>query len=142
MSCTAFSRLQNLGIIIYPLRYIVRWLVPLLTSEQLISPQDAASRTNCLSRPFSRSYRCVQSTIQPQGIENEKISIGNLSRSRSKNILAFDENAPASFPRSTRLRIFREYDRNISSHCAGRMVISGRMKDVCAEIDRLASTKE
>lgn len=142
MSCLASSRLQIFWSFIYPIRYIVRWLVPLLTSEQLISPRDVAPRSNCLSLPFSSSYRCVQPTIQSQGIENEKVPIENSSSGRGKNILAFDKTAPASFPQSTRLRIFREYDRNVASHCAGRMVISGRMIDVCAEIDRLVSTTE
>jgi hypothetical protein len=38
----------------------------------------------------------------------------------------------------SRLRIVREFDSAISSDCAGRMVISGRMADVCAELDRMA----
>lgn len=36
------------------------------------------------------------------------------------------------------LRIVRESDANIRPDCAGRMVISGRMADVCAELDRMA----
>ena len=43
---------------------------------------------------------------------------------------------------SRSLRIFRELDGNVAPQCAGRMVISGRIQDVCAEIDRLANTKE
>jgi len=38
----------------------------------------------------------------------------------------------------SRLRIVREFDANVSPACAGRMVISGRMADVCAELDRMA----
>ncbi|MDB5869992.1 MAG: hypothetical protein JWP96_2324 [Polaromonas sp.] len=37
-----------------------------------------------------------------------------------------------------RLRVVREADPAISPDCAGRMVISGRMADVCAELDRMA----
>jgi len=36
------------------------------------------------------------------------------------------------------LRVLRVVD-GASRHCAGRMVISGRMADVCAELDRLAA---
>ena len=36
------------------------------------------------------------------------------------------------------LRVVRESDSAISADCAGRMVISGRMIDVCAELDRMA----
>lgn len=36
------------------------------------------------------------------------------------------------------LRVMREVDAHQNRHSAGRMVISGRMADVCAELDRLA----
>lgn len=36
------------------------------------------------------------------------------------------------------LRVVREADPAIEADCAGRMVISGRMADVCAELDRMA----
>lgn len=43
-------------------------------------------------------------------------------------------------PASSRsiLRVVRESDAGINADCAGRMVISGRMSDVCAELDRMA----
>ncbi len=41
-------------------------------------------------------------------------------------------------PTPSRLRIVREFDANVSPGCAGRMVISGRMADVCAELERMA----
>jgi len=40
------------------------------------------------------------------------------------------------------LRVVRESDAAISPDCAGRMVISGRMADVCAELDRMAERAE
>ena len=56
------------------------------------------------------------------------------------------EPSPAALPdtselrRSTRLplRVLRVVD-GTPRQCAGRMVISGRMADVCAELDRLAA---
>ncbi|CAN1558840.1 hypothetical protein [Limnohabitans sp. B9-3] len=36
------------------------------------------------------------------------------------------------------LRVARVVDAQQNRHSAGRMVISGRMADVCAELDRLA----
>jgi hypothetical protein len=38
----------------------------------------------------------------------------------------------------SRLKIVREFDPGVGASCAGRMVISGRMADVCAELDRMA----
>ena len=40
--------------------------------------------------------------------------------------------------RAAPLRVIRESDSAIGAECAGRMVISGRMADVCAELERMA----
>ena len=37
------------------------------------------------------------------------------------------------------LRVLRVSEHGQTPHCAGRMVISGRMSDVCAELDRLVA---
>jgi hypothetical protein len=37
------------------------------------------------------------------------------------------------------LRVHRVSEHGEAPHCAGRMVISGRMSDVCAELDRLVA---
>ena len=36
------------------------------------------------------------------------------------------------------LRVVRESDVALDAECAGRMMISGRMADVCAELERMA----
>ena len=41
-------------------------------------------------------------------------------------------------PARSALRVVRESDAAIRPDCAGRMVISGRMADVCAELERMA----
>ena len=41
-------------------------------------------------------------------------------------------------PARSTLRVVRESDTAIKPDCAGRMVISGRMADVCAELERMA----
>lgn len=40
-------------------------------------------------------------------------------------------------PRTTPLRVVRLAEDGVRSDCAGRMVMSGRMVDICAELDRL-----
>lgn len=37
-----------------------------------------------------------------------------------------------------RLKIMRQFEPGASRTCAGRLVISGRMSDVCAELERMA----
>lgn len=41
-------------------------------------------------------------------------------------------------PRNTPLRVVRLAEDGVRHDCAGRMVMSGRMADICAELDRLA----
>jgi hypothetical protein len=47
--------------------------------------------------------------------------------------------AHAHAPYARRLRVLRVVDAGHAPSTAGRMVISGRMADVCAELDRLAA---
>jgi len=46
---------------------------------------------------------------------------------------------PAAVRGTRPLRVLRVVDAGHASSTAGRMVISGRMADVCAELDRLAA---
>ena len=48
---------------------------------------------------------------------------------------AVQGNAPS------RLRVLREFEPGTSPACAGRMVITGRMADVCAELERMSQTQ-
>ena len=45
---------------------------------------------------------------------------------------------PGNAARAAPLRVVRESDAALGAEYAGRMVISGRMADVCAELDRMA----
>ncbi|NKE64714.1 hypothetical protein RAMLITH_02670 [Ramlibacter sp. RBP-2] len=47
--------------------------------------------------------------------------------------------APGHAPRTARLRVVRVFEGPQAAAGAGRMVISGRMADVCAELERLAA---
>lgn len=42
-------------------------------------------------------------------------------------------------PVVSRLKIVRRFEQGSHPSCAGRMMISGRMADVCAELERLAN---
>lgn len=46
--------------------------------------------------------------------------------------------APATDHCPHRLRVLRVTDASCTAHSAGRMVISGRFSEVCAELDRLS----
>ena len=40
-------------------------------------------------------------------------------------------------PHALALRVVRESDNGLKADCAGRMVISGKIADICAELDRM-----
>ena len=46
---------------------------------------------------------------------------------------------PTPEPTQKTLRVLRVLDSGVARHQAGRMVMSGSMRDVCAELDRLAA---
>ena len=50
-----------------------------------------------------------------------------------------NQHQSAPNPKQRALRVVRIAEVGDTSHTAGRMVISGRMADVCAELDRLVA---
>ena len=63
------------------------------------------------------------------GSSNQRLSAANSHR--------FNPPGKAS-AQINRLRVLRVVDASCSAHSAGRMVISGRFSDVCAELDRMS----
>lgn len=60
----------------------------------------------------------------------------------SKPLTCFQaRNHAVHSPAPSRLRVLREFEPGASPACAGRMVISGRMADVCAELERMSQTQ-
>lgn len=63
-----------------------------------------------------------------------------ISPNTSRQALALSGTAGSARPVS-RLKIVREFEPGMARSQAGRMVISGRMSDVCAELDRIAQSE-
>lgn len=65
---------------------------------------------------------------------------GGMTASLTNKTLATESATAQSVLRSPMpLRVLREVDRSQPQRGIGRLVISGRMADVCAELDRLAA---
>lgn len=79
--------------------------------------------------------RTTPTAVSTQTASND--SIFDLEPQASVN-LAKPYNPGLPTPSTISLRVVREVDSGILPDCAGRMVISGRMADVCAELDRMA----
>ena len=129
--------------IVNPVRNMMSWIISFSTLKQYAAPKGASSRPNCLALPFSESHRFTQANQSLISSFNGRPSTGYLQQiDVLQPTVSLEKKAPISCTQPRHLRILREQDLNVEPHCAGRMVISGRMNEVCAEIDRLVKVKE
>lgn len=115
MGIVSFSHSPVLSILLAPVHALAAWFVPAQDrSGRFAAPARAQRASGQLTLPFAS----VTAASPREAAQTSKA-------------------APKGGTPS-RLRIVREFDANVSPACAGRMVISGRMADVCAELDRMA----
>jgi hypothetical protein len=114
------SHLSHLAPLFSPISALATWFAQPTSTEPLVPPANAPLAHQRLTLPFARASRL-----------HRPPSVGRVSSFKSA---AFEARNPAV----ARLRVVREQDAALSPVCAGRMTISGRMADVCAELDRMA----
>jgi len=115
MGIVSFSQSPVLSILLAPVHALAAWFVPAQDrAGRFATPARAQRASGQLALPFA------------SGAAASPRKAAQTSKTAQKG----------STP--SRLRIVREFDANVSPACAGRMVISGRMADVCAELDRMA----
>lgn len=120
MGIASFSRSPLLSVLLAPLQALATLWVP---------AQPPAAAPSCSAVPAFKRFAANDS------------SATNSIAGGSRHPWATGQNpcqlmAKSAAPR--RLKVVREFEAGISPSCAGRMVISGRMADVCAELDRMA----
>ena len=112
------NRVTTLSMVLAPLHALLGLFMPLQSASAMLRhpPKQVAALEACRTRAFNAApWR-----------------------------LAAPNNAPAMLATSakpascSRLKIVRAFEPGVSPACAGRMVITGRMADVCAELDRMA----
>ncbi len=120
MGIISFSSSPLLSILLAPVHAVAAWFVPAQNSaHQPGLPYDAAPLASHL-QPLKPSRHPA---VRGSGVHSVTTRpCGGVAR-------------PS---RQSRLKIVRELDASVSASCAGRMIISGRMADVCAELDRMA----
>jgi hypothetical protein len=116
----SFSRSPLLSVLLAPLQALAALWVPAPppASAASSSPVPAFRR---LAANDASATKFIAAQAQPAWATGPK-HCQNVARSAA--------------PR--RLKVVREFEAGISPSCAGRMVISGRMADVCAELERMA----
>jgi hypothetical protein len=131
MGIVSFSHSSMLSVLLAPVHALAAWFVPAQNasgrSSGQFTPPAAAQRSNRLTLPFASNHPHKTGTA---GAVNQSQAAPATGVKTSK--------LPLRRPVPGRLRVVREFDSNVSPACAGRMVISGRMADVCAELDRMA----
>ncbi len=118
----SFSSTSMLSLLAAPVQALAAWFVPAQNAEvQYILPASAQQRTDQLALRFATgatAARCRSAIAVSADLPSSKATPKIISHSR--------------------LRVVREFDSAVSPSCAGRMVLSGRMSDVCAELERMA----
>ena len=121
MGTFSFANAPVLSILFAPAQALAAWFVPAQkASRQFAVPAGAPRMPSQLALPFSSTGT----------------SAGTFSGCRP--VAAKPAGINSKAPTPSRLKVVREFDSAVGPACAGRMVISGRMADVCAELDRLA----
>ncbi|WP_341911286.1 hypothetical protein [Polaromonas sp. YR568] len=123
MGIAVFSRSPALSPLLSVLLSPLQALAALLRPTPPVTPLPA----------FVAASRCQPTGELPVALKVMTVSARHASLAAHKPCQTV---AKATSPR--RLKIVREFEAGVSPSCAGRMVISGRMADVCAELDRMA----
>lgn len=118
MGIAAISSTSMAGLLLAPLHALVGFFAPW---------QAAGASTE----PRSRSQR------QPAQASLPAAAALTPAKRPVSRIAGSFQTTPMR-PACSRLRVVRVMDAGCSPHAAGRMMISGRMADVCAELDRMA----
>ena len=118
----AFSRVSALSIVLAPVQAVLAFLLP---------AQPAVVRTSA-SVYRQTSYRRA---MRPGDLGHAPWRAG-AARTVPPGTPAIKLKAPS------RLKVLREFEPGVGPALAGRMMISGRMADVCAELDRMARREQ
>ena len=120
MGISLFSR-SALPVLLAPLQALAAWWSPSPAASK--TPLATASPIPAFRRASPARYPAFPRSTAPVGRSHPAQKACQTARTTAT---------------TRRLKIVREFDAGVSPSCAGRMVISGRMADVCAELDRMA----
>lgn len=112
-----FSNTSMLSFLAAPVQSLTAWFLP---ARNAARPLHTATKPQQLVLPFTPFTAGAVAPGDAGG------AIGTSGKSGAKSSLR------------SQLRVVREFDLAVGPSCAGRMVISGRMADVCAELERMS----
>jgi hypothetical protein len=130
MGIVSFSHSPVLSVLLAPVQAVAAWFVPAQNTTSLFAIAALTPRTpKQLALPFALPFAPVGSTGRRRPANGQSAG-SKIGRKASK------------LPAIGHLKVVREIDSAVNPACAGRMVISGRMADVCAELERLVQHEQ
>ena len=125
MGIVSFSHSPMLSVLFAPVQAVAAWFVPAQNTANLFAVPALTPRTpKQLALPFALPFTPTGNTGRRRQANSHSVST-KIGRNASK------------LPAITHLKVVREFDSAVNPACAGRMVISGRIADVCAELERM-----
>jgi hypothetical protein len=137
MGIFSFSHSSTLSILLAPVHALVAWFMPTQNASGRFAPPAGAQ---CSSGQLVLPFGSRPLSVHPQRHASGAAAAAHQSpASTAAGAITSKSSKPSlKSPAPSRLRVVREFDSNVGPACAGRMVISGRMADVCAELERMA----
>jgi len=132
MGSTAYFSSGNVAGLWAPLQGFLSWWVSRPLNKE--NKNEAANRLT--ARPAQQALAASSMPLHHRGASGVKPLTCFQVRSKLR-APAGGQDSDTHGKAPSRLRILREFEPGASPACAGRMVISGRMADVCAELDRM-----
>jgi hypothetical protein len=121
MGIVSFSPSPVLSVLLAPVQAIATWFVPARNTSSLFA---APARSQQVPKQLTLPFAPAGGTGRRRAGNSHSVGT-KIGRNASK------------LPAVSHLKVVREFDAAVSPACAGRMVISGRMADVCAELERM-----
>ncbi len=115
-----------LSLLIAPVQAVVLFFAP-----QAVAGKPAGVRIPARARAHAWPSSTARAPSVSGAFNNSFVHAGRTTTPRSK--------ANVSGKLIHRVRVVRNVDTSLPADRAGRMVVSGRFADVCAELDKLAS---
>ena len=130
MGIASFSHSPTLSVIFAPVQALASWFVPQHggSSPHAAQSHPAPGGPAQLALPFANGPHAHPAAL----------GVPTAIASNARADIANGRKATQPRPCAGRVRVLRELDETAPPASTGRLIISGRMADVCAELDRLA----
>ena len=114
------------------------FIMRIISFSNAATPSLWALPVQALTPWVNRGKHLVKQAAQGDLDARVHALISKARAASNEAVFAAPARADSAVFRAAPLRVVRESDSALGAECAGRMVISGRMADVCAELDRMA----